>query len=95
MRRIYGPKRGEMVVEWRRLHNKELHNLYPSSNIITVIKSRRMRWAGHVARMEEMKNFYIILVGKPERNPCYVGLCNHSMARPQVADGGKASRYGG
>jgi hypothetical protein len=49
LRRIFGPKREEVAGDWRRLHNEELHNLYASSNIITVIKSRRMRWAGHVA----------------------------------------------
>jgi hypothetical protein len=51
MRRIFGPKRDEAAGEWRRLHNEELNNLYLSPNIIRVIKSRRMRWAGHVARM--------------------------------------------
>ena len=51
-RRIFGPKRDENG-EWRRLHNEELHNLYRSPNIVRVIKSRRLRWAGHVARMEE------------------------------------------
>jgi hypothetical protein len=52
-RRIFGPKRDEVTGEWRKLHNKELHDLYSSPNIITIIKSRRMRWAGHVARMGE------------------------------------------
>jgi transcription termination factor 2 len=52
---------------WRKLHNEELHNLYSSSNIIRMIMSGRMRWAGHVARMEEKRNAYRILVGKPER----------------------------
>jgi hypothetical protein len=52
--------------DWRKLHNDELHNLYSSPNIIRVIKSRRMRWAGHVARMGEKRNAYRILVGKPE-----------------------------
>jgi hypothetical protein len=51
LRRIFGPKRDEVTGEWRRLHNKELHALYSSPNIIRVIKSRRLRWAGHVARM--------------------------------------------
>jgi hypothetical protein len=51
---------------WRRLHNEELHNLYASTNIIRVIKSRRMRWAGHVAHIGEIRNTYKILVGKPE-----------------------------
>jgi hypothetical protein len=51
LRRIFGPKRGEVTVEWRRLHNKGLYALYSSPNIIRVMKSRRLRWAGHVARM--------------------------------------------
>jgi hypothetical protein len=51
LRRIFGPKRDEVTGEWRKLHNKELHDLYSSPSIIIIIKSRRMRWAGHVARM--------------------------------------------
>jgi hypothetical protein len=51
LRRIFGPKRDEVTGEWRRLHNEELNDLYSSPNIVRVIKSRRMRWAGHVARM--------------------------------------------
>jgi len=53
LRRIFGPRRDEVTGEWRRLHNKELNDLYTSPNIVRVIKSRRMRWAGHVARMGE------------------------------------------
>jgi hypothetical protein len=53
LRRIFGPKRDEVTGEWRKLHNEELHNLYSSPNIIRQIKSRRMRWTGHVARMGE------------------------------------------
>jgi hypothetical protein len=56
----------ELIGSWKRLHN-ELHNLYSSSYIISVIKSRRMRWAEHTARMGEMRNAYKIVVGKPER----------------------------
>jgi hypothetical protein len=66
LRRISEPKREEVEGGWRRLHGKELHNLYALRDIIRVIKSRRMRWAGHVARMGEMINVYNILVGKPE-----------------------------
>jgi hypothetical protein len=63
---VFGPKRDEVTGDWRKLHNEELHNLY-SPNIITMIKSRRMRWAGHVVRMWETRNaYYKILVGKPE-----------------------------
>jgi hypothetical protein len=65
LRRIFGPKRDEVTGEWRKLHNEELHDLYPSSSIIRTIKARRMRWAGHVARMEK-RNAYRLLVGKPE-----------------------------
>jgi hypothetical protein len=56
----------EVARGWRRLHNEELHNMKTSPNIIRVIKLRRVRWAGHVARIEEMRNVYKILVGKPE-----------------------------
>jgi hypothetical protein len=52
LRRIFGPKRDGLAGEWRKLHNEELNDLYSSHNIVRVIKSRRMRWAGHVARME-------------------------------------------
>jgi hypothetical protein len=63
---MLGPKRDEVTGEWRKLHNEELHNLYCSPNIIRQIKSRRMRWAGHVARMGEERKVYRVLVGKPE-----------------------------
>jgi hypothetical protein len=66
LRRVFGPKRDEETGEWRRLHNEELNDLYSSPNIIRVIKSRRMRWAGHVARMGEGRGAYRILVGRPE-----------------------------
>jgi hypothetical protein len=62
----FGPKRDEVTREWRRLHNKELYALYSSPNIIWVIKSRRLRWAGHVARMGERRGAYRALLGKPE-----------------------------
>jgi hypothetical protein len=67
LRRIFGPKRNEVTGEWRKLHNEELHNLYLSPDNFWQIKSRRMRWAGHVARMEECIKVYSVLVGKPER----------------------------
>jgi hypothetical protein len=66
LRRIFGPKRDEVTGDWRKLHNEELHKLYSSPNIIRMIKSRRMRWAGYVARMGEKRNLYRILVGKSE-----------------------------
>jgi hypothetical protein len=66
LRRIFGPKRDEVTGEWRRLHIKELYALYSSPNIIRVIKSRRLSWAGHVACMGERRGAYRPLVGKPE-----------------------------
>jgi hypothetical protein len=66
LRRIFGPKRDEVTGEWRKLHSEKLHNLYSSSDIIRQIKSRRMKWAGHEARMGEEKKMYKVLVGKPE-----------------------------
>jgi hypothetical protein len=66
LRRIFGPKREEVRGDWRILHNEELHSLYSSPSIIRVVKSRRMRWAGHVARVREERNACGILVGKPE-----------------------------
>jgi hypothetical protein len=63
--RIFGPKRDEVTGGWRKLHNEELHNLYSSPSIIRMIKSRRMRWSGHVAEMGEKRNAYRILVGNP------------------------------
>jgi hypothetical protein len=66
LRRIFGPQRDEETGGWRKLHNEELHNLYSSQNIIRIIKPRRMRWAGHVARVGEKMNAYGIFVGKLE-----------------------------
>jgi hypothetical protein len=66
LRRIFGPKRDEVTGGCRKLHNEECHNLYSSPSIIRMIKSRRMGWAGHLARMEAKRNAYGILVGKPD-----------------------------
>jgi hypothetical protein len=66
LRRIFGPKRDGVTGGWRKLHNEELHDLYSSPSIIGMMKSRRMRWVGYVARIREKRNAYRILVGKPE-----------------------------
>ena len=76
LRRIFGPKRNVVTRKWRKLHNEELNHLYSSLNISRVIKSRRMRWAGDVARMGERRGLYRVLVGKPEEKsplgrPCH------------------------
>ena len=64
LRRVFGPKRDEVTGEWRKLHNEELNNLYSLPNIVRVVKSRRMRWAGHVARMGEDRGVHRVLVGE-------------------------------
>jgi hypothetical protein len=66
LRRIFGPNRDGVTGGWRKLHKEELHNLYSSPSIIGITKSRRMRWVGHVARMEEKRNVHRLLVGTPE-----------------------------
>ena len=66
LRGIFGPKREEVTVEWRKLHKEELNDLYYSPNVVRVIKLRRMRWEGHVARKRERRGVYRVLVGKPE-----------------------------
>jgi hypothetical protein len=66
LRRIFGPRRDKVIGEWRKLHSVDLNDLYSSPNIFRVIKSTRMRWAGHVARLEERRIVYRVLVGKPE-----------------------------
>jgi hypothetical protein len=66
LRRIFGPKMDEVTGKWRKLHSEELHILYASPNIIRQIKSKRMRWEGHVACMGEERNMYRVLMGKPE-----------------------------
>jgi len=66
LRRIFGPRRDEVTGEWRKLHNEELNDLYSLPSIVQVIKSRRMRWARHVARVGDRRSVYRVLVGKPE-----------------------------
>ena len=66
LRRIFGPRRDEVTREWRKLHNEDFSDLYCSPNIVRVIKSERMRWTGHVARMGEKRGVYRVLVRKPE-----------------------------
>jgi hypothetical protein len=66
LRRVFGPKRDEVTGEWIKLHNEKLNDLYSLPNIVRVVKSRRMRWGGHVARMGEGKDVHRVLVGKPE-----------------------------
>jgi hypothetical protein len=66
LRRVFGPKRDEVTGEWRKLNNEELNNMYSLPNIVWVVKSRQMRWAGHVARMGEDRGVHSVLVGKPE-----------------------------
>jgi len=66
LRRVFGPKRDEVTGEWRKLHNEELGDVYSLSNIVRVVKSRRMRWAGHVACMGERRGVHRVIVGKPE-----------------------------
>ena len=66
LRRVFGPKRDEITAEWRKLHNEELSDLYSLPKIVRVVKSRRMRWAGHVARLGEGRRVHRVLVGRPE-----------------------------
>jgi hypothetical protein len=66
LRKVFGPKRDEVTGKWRKLHNKELNDLYSSPNIMRVVKSRRLRWTGHVERMGKDRDVYRVLVGKPE-----------------------------
>jgi len=69
LRRIFGPRKDEVTGEWRRMHNEELNDLYSSPNMVRVIKSRRMRWAGHVACMGEERSVCRVLLGKREGRP--------------------------
>jgi len=66
LRKVFGPKREEVTGEWRKLHNEELNDLYSLPNIVGVVKSRRVRWAGNVSRMEDDRVVHRVLVGKPE-----------------------------
>jgi hypothetical protein len=66
LRRMFGPKKDEVTGAWRKLHTEELHDLCSSPSIIRIMKARRMRWSGHVARMGEKRNAYRLLVGMPE-----------------------------
>jgi hypothetical protein len=66
LRRVFGPKRDEVTGEWRKLHNEELNDVYCSTNIVRVVKSRRIRWAGHVVRMGEERGVYRVLVVEPK-----------------------------
>jgi hypothetical protein len=68
LRRIFGPKRDEVIGGWRGLHNEELHNLYSSPSIIRMIKSRRMKWTELAVHVREKRNAYMVLVGRPEGN---------------------------
>jgi hypothetical protein len=79
LRRIFGPRRVEMTRCWRKFYNEEFHNLCYSPNIIRMIKSRTIRWEGYVARMEEKRKAYRLLVGTPERKK--------SLGRPNMVGG--------
>ena len=70
--KIFGPKREDVTGEWRKIHNEELNDMYSTFIFVRVTKSRRMKWARHVARMGDRKSVYRVLVGKPERKPLRV-----------------------
>jgi hypothetical protein len=79
LRRIFEPKRNEVIGGWRKLNNEELHNLYSSSNVIRMIKSKRVRWLGHITPVGDKENAYSVLVGKPEcRRPLeeHLDICS-------------------
>ena len=93
LKRIFGPRRDEVIREWIKLHNEELNDLYSSPNIVWVIKSRRMRWARHVACTGRSRGVYGVLVGKPEGKrtlgrPTYRREENIKMALQEVGCGG-------
>jgi len=92
LRRILGRKRDKVTGEWRKLHNEELNDLYSSPNIFLVIKSRYMKWLGHVARMGERRGVYRVLVGKPEGRrplgrPRHRWNVNIEMVHQEVEEG--------
>ena len=93
LRRVFGPKRDEVTGEWIKLHKEELRDLYSLHNIVRVVKSRRMRWAGHVARIGEGRGVHRVLVGKPKGNrplgrPRYRWEDNIKMDLQEVGGGG-------
>jgi len=92
LRRVFGPKRDEVTGEWRKLHNEKLRDLYSLPNIVRVVKTRRMRWAGHVARMGEGRGVHRALVGKqgkrPLRRPRRRWEDNIKMSLREVGGGG-------
>jgi len=93
LRRVFGPKRDEVTGKWRKLHNEELRDLYSLPNIVRMVKSRRMRWAGHVARIGEGRRVHRILVGKhegkrPLGRPRLRWEDNIKMTRREVGGGG-------
>jgi hypothetical protein len=93
LRRIFGSKRDKVTGEWRKLHTEELNDFYSSPNIVRVIKSRRMKWAGHVARVRERRSVYRVLVRKPARKrPLGIARCrwedNINMDLQEVGCGG-------
>ena len=87
LRRIFGSRRDEVTGEWRRMHNEELNDLYTSPNIVRVIKSRRMRWAGHVARMGEERGVYRVDGKRPLGRPSRRWLDNIRMDLQEVGCG--------
>jgi hypothetical protein len=93
LRTIFGLKRDEVKESWTKLHNEELYNLYSLPSIIKMIKSRRMTWAGHVARMGAKRNAYRILVGKPERKRP-LGRLRHKWVNNIKMDLGVVGWYG-
>ena len=93
LRRVFGPQRDEVTGEWRNLHNEVLSDLYSLPNIVRVVKSRRMRWAGHVARMGDGRGVHRVLIGKPEGKrplgrPRRRWECNIKMDLREVGGGG-------